>query len=62
MLDLPRSDLREKVFVDHESSITLEAKKTDPKVGLFYFIVGMMNSAPDRMPVGQRAVMVFIRV
>ena len=27
-----------------------------------YFIVGMLNSAPARMPVGQRAVMVFKRV
>jgi len=27
-----------------------------------HFIVGMLNSAPARMPVGQRAVMVFIRV
>ena len=26
------------------------------------FIVGMLNSAPARMPVGQRAVMVFSRV
>jgi hypothetical protein len=26
---------------------------------LAYFIVGMMNSAPDRMPVGQREVTVF---
>jgi hypothetical protein len=27
-----------------------------------YFIVGIENSAPARRPVGQRAVMVFIRV
>jgi len=29
---------------------------------LIYFIVGIENSAPARRPVGQRAVMVFIRV
>ena len=28
----------------------------------FYFIVGIENSAPARRPVGQRAVMVFMRV
>ena len=30
--------------------------------GAIYFIVGIINSAPERMPSGQRAVMVFIRV
>ena len=30
--------------------------------GTVYFMVGMLNSAPLRIPVGQRAVMVFKRV
>ena len=31
-------------------------------VFLFYFVVGKLNCAPLRMPVGQRAVIVFRRV
>jgi hypothetical protein len=32
------------------------------RIARSYFIVGMLNSAPARMPVGQRAVIVFKRV
>ena len=39
-----------------------KAQKNGPGALLDYFIVGIENSAPARKPVGQRAVIVFIRV
>lgn len=44
------------------SKIRDQEEKAAVTAAFFYFIVGIENSAPARRPVGQRAVIVFMRV
>ena len=46
----------------HVMELVIRIKKAAVRPLFIYFIVGIENSAPARRPVGQRAVMVFIRV
>ena len=61
-VDIPEMVFYELIDVNQLDFDTAKHLKKRPIAAFDHFIVGIENSAPARKPVGQRAVIVFIRV